>query len=154
MAFSYKAKTFRTTAFFPLFQHTAFYFPPSGEPDYQIVQTIKPEACELPFRLKELRTFTCFHVSQHINMSWRSWSVRANGSQVGMSPIGSYVGGLTSKGQVGVLLWEHRGWMLHMAFSSKAKYCVQQHFSLVQTYSILLSTDMRRSPFLSRTGNV
>ncbi len=115
MAFSYKAKTFRTTAFFPLFQHTAFYFPPSGEPDYQIVQTIKPEACELPFRLKELRTFTCFHVSQHINMSWRSWSVRANGSQVGMSPIGSYVGGLTSKGQVGVLFWEHRGWILRMA---------------------------------------
>ena len=115
MAFSYKAKTFHTTAFFPRFKHTAFYFPPSGEPDYQIVQTIKPEACELPFRLKELRTFTCFHVSQHINMSWRSWSVRANGSQVGMSPIGSYVGGLTSKGQVGVLFWEHRGWILRMA---------------------------------------
>ena len=57
-----------------------------------------------------------------------------------MSPIGSYVGGLTSKGQVGVLLGEHRGWMLHMAFSYKAKYCVQQHFSLVKTYSILLST--------------
>ena len=71
-----------------------------------------------------------------------SWPVRALGSQVGMSPIGSYVGGLTSKGQVGVLLWEHRGWMLHMAFSSKAKYCVQQHFSLVQTYSILFSTDV------------
>ena len=32
-----------------------------------------------------------------------------------MSPIGSYVGGLTSKGQVGVLLWEHRGWILRMA---------------------------------------
>ena len=29
MAFSYKAKAFRTTAFFPLFQHTAFYFPPT-----------------------------------------------------------------------------------------------------------------------------
>ena len=33
MAFSYKAKAFRTTAFFPLFQHTAFYFPPSDESD-------------------------------------------------------------------------------------------------------------------------
>ena len=54
-------------------------------------------------------------------MSWRSWSVRACGSQVGMSPMGSYVCGLTSKGQVGVLLWEHRGWMLHMAFSYKTK---------------------------------
>ena len=31
------------------------------------------------------------------------------------------VGGLMSKGQVGVLLGEHRGWMLHMAFSYKAK---------------------------------
>ena len=39
----------------------------------------------------------------------------------------SYVGGLTTKGQVGVLLWEHRGWMLHIAFSYTAKYCVQQH---------------------------
>ena len=28
--FSYNAKIFRTTAFFPLFQHTAFYFPPSA----------------------------------------------------------------------------------------------------------------------------
>ncbi len=28
----------------------------------------------------------------------------------------SRVGGLTSKGQVGVLLGEHRGWMLRMAF--------------------------------------
>ena len=40
---------------------------------------------------------------------------------VGMSPIGSYVGGLTTKGQVGLLLWDHRGWMLHIAFSYKAK---------------------------------
>ena len=31
MAFSYKAKAFRTTAFFPLFQHTAFYFPPPAK---------------------------------------------------------------------------------------------------------------------------
>ena len=37
-------------------------------------------------------------------------------SRVGMSPIGSYVGGLTSKGQVGVLLEEYRGWILRMAF--------------------------------------
>ena len=36
-------------------------------------------------------------------------------SRVGMSPIGSYVGGLTSKGQVGVLLGEHREWILRMA---------------------------------------
>ena len=28
---------------------------------------------------------------------------------------------LNIKRQVGVLLWEHRGWMLHMAFSYKAK---------------------------------
>ena len=50
-----------------------------------------------------------------------SWSVRALGSQVGMSPIGSYVGGLTSKGQVGVLLWEHRGWILRMASLYKGR---------------------------------
>ena len=42
-------------------------------------------------------------------------------SRVGMSPIGSYVGGLTSKGQVGVLLWEHRGWILRMAALIKGR---------------------------------
>ena len=31
MDFLYKAKTFRTTAFFPQFKHTAFYFPPFVE---------------------------------------------------------------------------------------------------------------------------
>ena len=31
MAFSYNAKIFRTTAFFSLFQHTAFYFPPPAK---------------------------------------------------------------------------------------------------------------------------
>ena len=35
---------------------------------------------------------------------------------VDMSPIGSYVDSLTSKGQIGVLLEEHRGWILRMAF--------------------------------------
>ena len=54
-----------------------------------------------------------------------SWSVRALGSQVGMSPIGSYVGGLTSKGQVGVLLWEHRGWILRMAKKIGTRYEVR-----------------------------
>ena len=55
-----------------------------------------------------------------------------------MQALGSQVGSLTSKGQVGVLLGEHRGWILRMAFSYKAKniaynstlckkYCVQQH---------------------------
>jgi len=38
-----------------------------------------------------------------------------------MSPIGSYVGGLTSKGQVGVLLGEHRGWILRMAALIKGR---------------------------------
>ena len=33
----------------------------------------------------------------------------------------SRVGGLTSKGQVGVLLGEHRGWMLHMAALIKGR---------------------------------
>ena len=33
----------------------------------------------------------------------------------------SYVGGLTSKGQVGVLPGEHRGWILRMDFLYKAK---------------------------------
>ena len=42
-------------------------------------------------------------------------------SRVGMSPIGSYVGGLTSKGQVGVLLGEHRGWILRMAALIKGR---------------------------------
>ena len=38
-----------------------------------------------------------------------------------MSPIGSYVGGLTSKGQVGVLLGEHRGWIMRMAALIKGR---------------------------------
>ena len=38
-----------------------------------------------------------------------------------MSPIGSYVGGLTSKGQVGVLLGAHRGWILRMASLYKGR---------------------------------
>ena len=38
-----------------------------------------------------------------------------------MSPIGSYVVGLTSKGQVGVLLGEHRGWILRMATLIKGR---------------------------------
>ena len=59
---------------------------------------------------------------------------------VGMSPIGSYVGGLTTKGQVGVLLWEHRGWILRMAFSYKAKnIAYNSTLSYALTYSILLS---------------
>ena len=32
-----------------------------------------------------------------------------------------YVGGLTSKGQVGVLLGEHRGWILRMAALIKGR---------------------------------
>ena len=32
----------------------------------------------------------------------------------------SFLGGLTSKGQVGVLLGEHRGWILRMAFDELA----------------------------------
>ena len=35
--------------------------------------------------------------------------------------FGIQVSALTSKGQVGVLLGEHRGWILRMAFSYKAK---------------------------------
>ena len=42
-------------------------------------------------------------------------------SRVSMSPIGSYVGGLTSKGQVGMLLGEHRGWILRMAALIKGR---------------------------------
>ena len=65
-------------------------------------------AVEFPFRLIELRTFACFPVSQTYKYELTL--------MVGMSPIGSYVDGLTSKGQVGVLLEEHRGWILRMAF--------------------------------------
>ena len=38
-----------------------------------------------------------------------------------MSPIGSYVSSLTSKGQVAVLLGEHRGWILRMAALIKGR---------------------------------
>ena len=33
----------------------------------------------------------------------------------------SYVGGLTSKGQVGVLFWEHRVWILRIASLYKVR---------------------------------
>ena len=53
----------------------------------------------------------------------------------------SRVGGLTSKGQVGVLLGEHRGWMLRMAFSYKAKnISYNSTLSYALTYSNQLST--------------
>ena len=52
---------------------------------------------------------------------WRIISNKTLDSQVGMSPIGSYVGGLTSKGQVGMLLGEHRGWILRMAALIKGR---------------------------------
>ena len=72
---------------------------------------------------------------------WRIISNKTLDSRVGMSPIGSYVRAITSKWQVGVLLWEHRGWMLHMAFSYKAKNIgYNSMLSSVPTYSILLST--------------
>ena len=68
-----------------------------------------------------------------------------------MSPIGSYVRAITSKWQVGVLLWEHRGWMLHMAFSYKAKNIgYNSMLSSVPTYSILLSTIFDGPPSLQR----
>ena len=72
MAFSYKAKTFRTTAFFPLFQHTAFYFPPGRllwpSADHQMVQTIRPEAFAASFQTKKLRTFAYFPLfTQHLH---------------------------------------------------------------------------------------
>ena len=84
-----------------------------------------------------------------------------------MSPIGSYVGGLTSKGQVGVLLWEHRGWILRMAALIKGRLSDNRPeafaasfqtkrtlniclLSFTQTTWNQLSTDVRRSPFLSR----
>ena len=117
----------------------------------QAHQTSDRKPGGLPFRLKKLRTFACFPTKKQVRgkrlegktdrTERSSWSVRALGSQVGMSPIGSYVGGLTSKGQVGVLLWEHRGWMLHMALSYKAKNIgYNSMLSSVPTYSILLST--------------
>ena len=63
---------------------------------------------------------------------------------VGMSPIGSYVGGLTSKGRSVCSLGRTGGWMLHMAFSYKAKnIAYNSMLSSVQTYSILLSTIWR-----------
>ena len=49
--------------------HSGFYFPPGRlrwqSADDPMVQTVSPETCGLPFRLKELRTFACFPVSQH-----------------------------------------------------------------------------------------
>ena len=52
----------------------------------------------------------------------------------------SWVCALTSKWQVGMLLWEHRGWILRMAFSYKAKnIAYNSTLSYALTYSILLS---------------
>ena len=59
-------------------------------------------------------------------------------SRVGMSPIGSYVGGLTSKGQVGVLLGEHRGWILRMAALIKGR------LSDTKTFQVFFQTSDRK----------
>ena len=64
-----------------------------------------------------------------------------------MSPIGSYVGGLTSKGQVGVLLGEHRGWILRMAALIKGR------LSDTKTFQVFFQTSDRkplRLPFRTK----
>ena len=48
MAFSYKAKTFRTTAFFPRFRHTAFYFPPFAKANGPPLSPERETFCMLP----------------------------------------------------------------------------------------------------------
>ena len=58
----------------------------------------------------------------------------------------SYVGGLTSKGQVSVLLGEHRGWILRVVSYKKRRGATYYRYSHWFTYSILLSTGVRRSP--------
>ena len=55
-----------------------------------------------------------------------------------MSPIGSYVGGLTSKGQVGVLLGEHKGWILRMAALIKGR------LSDTKTFQVFFQTSDRK----------
>ena len=86
------------------------------------LQTSDRKPLRLPFRLKEFRTSACFPVSPHTKMSGAHGRQELPcNSRVGMSPIGSYVGGLTSKGQVGVLLGEHRGWILRMAALIKGR---------------------------------
>ena len=60
---------------------------------------------------------------------------------------------LNIKRQVGVLLGAHRGWMLHMAFSYKAKnIAYNSMLSYALTYSILLSTSRRLVPLSLQNG--
>ena len=84
-----------------------------------------------PTRLKELRTFSCFPLSQHIKMSLRL--------MVGAIPQELQGGGCCT-------------WLLHI----KQKYCIHQHAFLCSNiqYSTFHHLLRRWSPFLSRTGNV
>ena len=58
---------------------------------------VRPEAGELPFRLKELRTFACFPLSQHRGFyfpppakGWRSALSLQNGKRVAFFPLISF----------------------------------------------------------------
>ena len=51
--------------------------------DYQMVQTIRPEACAASFQTKKLRTFACFPLSRHRGFYFpppaKGWRIRDNG---------------------------------------------------------------------------
>ena len=85
----------------------------------------------LPIRRKELRTFSCFPLSQHIKMSLRL--------MVGAIPQELQGGGCCT-------------WLLHI----KQKYCIHQHAFLCSNiqHSTFHHLLRRWSPFLSREENV
>ena len=88
------------------------------------MQAIRHENLSVFLQTSDVRQLTsaCFPLFTHTKMSGAHGRQELPcNSRVGMSPIGSYVGGLTSKGQVGVLLGEHRGWILRIAALIKGR---------------------------------
>ena len=69
-----KAEEMQHITFILSDSHSGFYFPPGRlrwqSADDPMVQTVSPETCGLPFRLKGLRTFACFPVSQQSGINY------------------------------------------------------------------------------------
>ena len=105
---------------------------------------IRPETFQISFQTAErdhLHAFLCSNIWWWDELISAEILLGFPGLQI-PSEFGS---ALKIKRRGGVLLWEHRGWMLHMAFSYKAKnIAYNSTLSYALTYSNLLSPTSQR----------
>ena len=105
---------------------------------------IRPETFQISFQTAErdhLHAFLCSNIWWWDELISAEILLGFPGLQI-PSEFGS---ALKIKRRGGVLLWEHRGWMLHMAFSYKAKnIAYNSTLSYALTYSNLLPPTSQR----------